>query len=85
MHSNDDDDDDNFDGDDDDDNNNFNSFNEAFPYQLIVYLIYAAMQSKSVLWTAVILRLLLSPKVLLLLNVFGQIASFLWVIIKKIN
>ena len=47
MHSNDDDDDDgdNFDG-DDDDNNNYNNFNEAFPYQLIVYLIYAAMQSE---------------------------------------
>jgi len=77
MHSNDDDDDDdNFDG-GDDDNNNSNSFNEAFPYQLIVYLIYATMQSESVFWTAVIIRLLLSPKLLLLLNVFGQIATFL--------
>jgi len=73
MHINDDDDDDdNFDG--DVDNNNFN---EAFSYQLIVYPIYAAMQSESVLWNAVIRRLLLSHKVPLLLNAFGQIATFL--------
>jgi hypothetical protein len=62
MHSNDDDDDD--DGNFDDDADNNNNFNEAFPYQLIVYHIYAAMQSESVHWTAaVIRRLLLSPKV----------------------
>jgi len=67
MYDDDDDDDDdddaNFDDDDDVDNNN-NNFNEAFPYQLIVSHMYAAMQSESVHWTAaVIRRLLLSPKV----------------------
>jgi len=44
-------------------NSNFSNFNQAFTYQLIVYLRYAAMQSESVLWIAVIRLLLLSPKV----------------------
>ena len=44
-------------------NNNFNNFNETFSYELIVYPRYAAMQSDSVLRTAIIRRFLLSSKV----------------------
>jgi hypothetical protein len=44
-------------------NNNFHNFNEAFSYEFIVYPRYVAMQAESVLWTAVIRRLFLSPKV----------------------
>jgi len=43
--------------------NYFHNFNEAFSYQLIVYPTYAAMQSESVIWTAVIRHLLVLPKV----------------------
>jgi hypothetical protein len=57
----------NNDNDDDDDNfdvdydiNNFNNINESFSYQLIFSPKYAALQSESVLWTAVILLILLS-------------------------
>ena len=40
-----------------------NNFNEVYPYQILVYPRYVAMQYESVLWTAVICRNLLSPKV----------------------